>query len=232
MPPLKMLILTAVLPESQAISKGLHLHKVAAPLHFWTGDKIALAQVGVRASQLPSLAQLPAIQDVQAILLAGLAGALSPQLRVGDVVIDGEALPAQMAVAQLGRIHMAVGIVSTALEKRRLFSETSCLAVDMESELVRRFANERGARFLHLRAISDAAEDALDPELLGLIDDHGKPRIGRAIAGIDLSSAGQTASDAAPSEGNQPRAYESLHLRDRNRGVRLACGSKVMRQSA
>ncbi len=183
MSPLKTLILTAVLPESQAISQGLHLTKVAAPLLFWQRENLALAQVGIRASRLPALAQLLATSSVQSIILAGLAGALAPDLHIGDVVLDGEPLPTP-PFARPGRIHMATEIISTPAEKHRLFTQTTSLAVDMESEIVRQFARQRSAHFLHVRAISDAAGDTLDPRFLQLIDPDGRHRIGRALAMI------------------------------------------------
>ncbi|MGN6368071.1 MAG: phosphorylase family protein [Phycisphaerae bacterium] len=182
MPVLQTLILTAILPESKALSQGLHLTKVTAPVPFWQSEAegLALAQVGVKASRLATCAHLPQLASFRAILLAGLAGALSPTLRVGDVVIDGQCtLPPHPA--RNGRIHMAPQIVSTAAAKQRLFSKTSCIAVDMESEIVRQFAHTRGVPFLHVRAISDAAGDALDPALLRLVDDDGRPRIGRSL---------------------------------------------------
>ncbi|HUO06796.1 MAG TPA: hypothetical protein VM008_00555 [Phycisphaerae bacterium] len=83
---------------------------------------------------------------------------------------------------RIGRIHTADAIVATPAEKRELFTTTSCLAVDMETEPARRFASERHATFLSVRAISDVAGDALDPALLDLIDNEGNPRIRRALA--------------------------------------------------
>jgi hypothetical protein len=181
----KTLILTAVLPESQALKKGLHLQKVAAPFPFWHSNSLALAQIGIRASRLPSIAQSPISSSVTHILLAGLAGALSPDLHIGDIIIDASAHPSPARLpptATPGKIHMSPTLLTTPTAKHQLFSQTSCLAVDMESEIVRQFARERGAAFLHVRAISDTAGDTLDPQLLKLVDNDGCPRIGRAMA--------------------------------------------------
>jgi len=184
MAPIKTLILTALLPEAQALKQGLQLTKVAAPVPFWTGDGVALAVVGIHAARLAEVAQIPAVASIRGVLMAGLAGALAPDLAVGDVVIDAPAsfTGALPHGARLGRIHTADAIIATPAEKQRLFASTSCVAVDMETETARRFAKERGAAFLTVRAISDAAKDALDPALLHLIDDQGRPRIGRAVA--------------------------------------------------
>jgi hypothetical protein len=70
--------------------------------------------------------------------------------------------------------------VGTPAEKTRLFKETGALAVDMETEVAQEVARQMGVNFLALRAISDAAADSLDPELLKLVDAEGKPRISRA----------------------------------------------------
>ncbi len=77
---------------------------------------------------------------------------------------------------------MTAEIVPTPAAKQQLFTQTSCVAVDMESEFVCRFAQQRRANFLHVRAISDAAGDVLDPQFLQLIDGEGRPRIRRALA--------------------------------------------------
>jgi nucleoside phosphorylase len=178
------LILTAILPEAQALIQGLDLTKVAAPVPFWAKNDIALAVVGVRATRLLAIAKMPDLVSIQGVLMAGLGGALSPQLRVGDIVIDVPDAAGHLALtgAHTGAIHTADRIIGTPADKQMLFAATSSLAVDMEGVQARQFAEQRRAAFLNLRAISDAATDRIDPSLLQLVDENGRPRVGRAIA--------------------------------------------------
>jgi hypothetical protein len=117
----------------------------------------------------------PGITDV---ILAGLAGGLDPELRVGDVVLhaikSGSSVP-PIAGVKFGRIHTAAAAVCTPAEKAALYVKTGALAVDMEGDAVRRWANEAHLRFFHLRAISDAADQSIAPAVLGLIDPMGNP---------------------------------------------------------
>ena len=116
----------------------------------------------------------------RAVLLAGLAGGLDPSLAVGDLVLDGGAGGGM----RRGLIHTSPTIVSTANDKARLFAATGALAVDMEGLAARGFAKKLNLPFLHLRAISDAATDGLDPALLNWVDSFGKPRPLAAAAGL------------------------------------------------
>ncbi len=114
------------------------------------------------------------------ILVAGLGGGLDPTLRVGDVVIDGadETLRAGLPY-RFGAIHTSDDLICTANAKGDLFRSTGALAVDMETALIRKAAMERGLSVIGVRAISDTAQTAIDPSLLSLVDEMGRPQAGR-----------------------------------------------------
>ena len=137
--------------------------------------------VGIGATKLPAgLGMPPPI----GFIMAGLAGALDPSLRIGDVVIDdcpGEFLP--HAQCRAGKIVTSKTIVATPSEKRLLFEKTGALAVDMESAVVRAVAAKLNVPFVSIRAISDAAGESLDPAVLRMVDKFGNPRL------IDLAFA-------------------------------------------
>ncbi len=133
--------------------------------------------------------------EVRGIILAGLGGALDPSLAVGDAVIDpGDATwpaslpPVEAGLARRGTIHGADRIISTPAEKAALFSKEGALVVDMESGPIRRRmakdidtfdpVTQRNWRcpLLVIRAISDTADQTLDPRLMHLIDDRGRTR--------------------------------------------------------
>jgi hypothetical protein len=149
--------------------------------------------VGIGAKRLPG--ELP--PDVGCVILAGFAGALDPNLMIGDVVLDWPAGdlkgPAPAGPFRLGRIHVAGGIVATAEQKSTLFVETGASAVEMEGDAVRRLLGGTGVPLIGLRAITDAADEALDPALLALVNTFGRPRP-LALAGFIARHPGRIAS--------------------------------------
>lgn len=119
------------------------------------------------------------------LVIAGVAGALSPGLQVGDFIIAdpvlGEAgmvLPVPLRLPlpeeQGGRKRARYGpllsldrVLVTAAEKRSAYAHATYhpypppLAVEMETAAVARLAEARGVRWAAVRAISDTASDEL-----------------------------------------------------------------------
>jgi adenosylhomocysteine nucleosidase len=125
------------------------------------------------------------IGESSGVILAGIAGALDPNLKIGDVLIETSGdYPWPKFPFQSRKIHCADHVISTVAEKAKLFSETRAVAVDMESERVRRFAEECGIPMLHIRAISDQANHAIPPEIFGWLDSMGNPRGAAVASGI------------------------------------------------
>src|SRR5271170_5276279 len=123
MPTYRALILTAILPEAKALIGRLHLVEAAAPVPFWKRGDVALAVVGVRANRLGAVASMPGMSSVQGVVMAGLGGALSPELRVGDVLFEspGDTKGISVAGARRGTIYTSDTIVATPADKQRLF---------------------------------------------------------------------------------------------------------------
>jgi adenosylhomocysteine nucleosidase len=163
----KWLILTALTMEAKAISSAIP----ALP------DDTELCVVGIGAKKLTTE---HCSRCTGGIILAGLAGGLDPALRVGDVVVDQpQSGPWPILPFRHGRVHTSEHLITTSTEKSELFRQTGCLVVDMESAIVRRFAETSGLPLLTIRAISDSADDALPERLLGWVDEFGRPRLGR-----------------------------------------------------
>jgi adenosylhomocysteine nucleosidase len=127
--------------------------------------------IGIKAGHLPTTVPTNAI-----IIMAGLAGALDPSLKIGDILIDSSSdillkelsLPYPRAL-----IHTADAIVPTPATRAALFAQTGARAVDMENTRVRAFAKTSQIPYLGIRAISDAASDTLNPAIARFIDDRG-----------------------------------------------------------
>ena len=114
------------------------------------------------------------------IVMAGLGGGLDPELVVGDVVVDAESDSriAQELPYRKVRMHTAQEIVGTPAEREKLFRASGAGVVEMENELVRELAKRLGVAYVGIRAISDAAGDALNPALVRVVDEVGRVKVG------------------------------------------------------
>ena len=123
------------------------------------------------------------------ILSCGIAGALSPSLRPGDVVIDGNVLLVERLGQALPHAHRGGvlgngAITATAAEKRILHERTGAIAVDMESHVAARVAVRKGLPFAALRVISDCADDDLPPAALVGMRPDGGMALGAVLASL------------------------------------------------
>lgn len=123
------------------------------------------------------------------ILSCGIAGALAPSLRPGDVVIDGnvllvERLGQALPHAHRGGIVGSDAIAASAAEKRILHERTGAIAIDMESHVAARVAVRKGVPFAALRVISDCADDDLPPAALVGMRPDGGMALGAVLASL------------------------------------------------
>lgn len=114
----------------------------------------------------------------QMLLSAGMVGAISPNLKVGDVgrirevidVANGARFPADSG----GEWVLATSQeVSDAGEKRELRAKFGADVVDMEAAAVAQVAKERGLQFASIKSISDDATFEMPP-LNRFIDANGR----------------------------------------------------------
>ena len=150
---------------------------------------------------------------VRAVLSCGVAGALEPGLRAGDVVVgslfSGEgrspglqnAAPATVGPglrretledwlaqclphAHRGTVVGAGSIIASAAEKTALYAKTGAIAVDMESHIATRVAERHNLPFAILRTISDTADHALPPAALVGMKPDGGVALGAVLASL------------------------------------------------
>jgi adenosylhomocysteine nucleosidase len=143
-----------------------------------------------------------AAKGANCLMSFGIAGALSPHLRAGDVVISAEVISEgghwraderfQARVADLAReigaargaVMGADAILATELEKTRAWNRTGALAVDLESDVVARIATEAGIPFLVARTIADTACRELPPAALLPLSEAGTPNLARVLCSV------------------------------------------------
>ncbi|MEP6654219.1 MAG: hypothetical protein ABJA82_12720 [Myxococcales bacterium] len=139
-----------------------------------------------------AMAALTREMPIQRLVAIGVAGALSPELAAGDLVVcervirHGQASRAadpalvQLAAtgprARRGVVVTADRIIDSPVEKERLLRATDhgagVAVVDLESAAYVEAAGEVGIPWLVLRAVSDTAAEAL-PALLNRCRDEG-----------------------------------------------------------
>jgi adenosylhomocysteine nucleosidase len=145
-----------------------------------TGDGPRCAAAGLAAF-------LDRFQPAEIIFL-GIAGALSPELAVGDIIVGTEVHDAPAPDPVLIERALAIGgvfagkivsterIATTAAEKTRLRAATGAAVVDLESASWARVAAARGVPFVIVRAVSDTATETLPIDFNRFMDEGGHVR--------------------------------------------------------
>jgi adenosylhomocysteine nucleosidase len=143
-----------------------------------------------------------ALAGAECLVSFGIAGALSPALRPGDLVLSAEivseagawrgdaawrqhvAAAAAAIGARGGRVLGADEILATPAEKARALARHAALAVDLESDIVARAAAQAGIRFAVLRAIADPAGRALPAAARIPLGAGGRPDLARVLLSL------------------------------------------------
>jgi len=101
------------------------------------------------------------------LISAGIVGALSATLRVGDVVRGGGVVDAdsgaRFAASGGDSLIVTVSSVSGPAEKRSLADRYKADVVDMESSVVAAVAREHGIDFRAVKAVSDELDFEMPP---------------------------------------------------------------------
>ena len=131
---------------------------------------IRVSGVGRTCARGATEAALDDLPGTRLVIAAGFCGALVPALRVGDIVTGN-------------RLVTRDRLIGDPAEKRRLAEQSGADAVDMESDAVATVCAERGVQFRAVRAVSDASDTALSPELLRLLA-GGSVSVLRAVSAM------------------------------------------------
>lgn len=132
----------------------------------------------------------------------GIAGALAPDLKPGDIVLSTEVvdedrrwLSSERLRPQIADLARELGacegpvlgaqmVVASKTDKRRAWLQTGAIAVDLESVVVARASAALGIPFVVLRAIADPASRELPPAALVPLDDDGRPALRQVLASV------------------------------------------------
>jgi hypothetical protein len=144
-----------------------------------------------------------AVREASCLLSFGIAGALAPDLRTGDLIISTQVVSEDGAcwraeeqfgdrVSALtcdmggfpGPVLGASAILATEAAKSRAWRETGACAVDLESDVVARIAAQAGIPFLVVRTIADTVYRRLPPAALVPLSKAGTPDLMRVIGSV------------------------------------------------
>lgn len=168
------------------------------------GSDLLIGCAGASSERAETEARRLAQAGCKALLSFGVAGALAPDLVVGDLIIAtdicsrtgpiGETDTAWRttvfeALGEFGNVHTGAicgsdKALASELDKTALYGECGALGVDMESHRVARVAEQTGLPFLALRIISDRASEAIPSAALNVIGADGRPHIGKVLVGL------------------------------------------------
>lgn len=164
------------------------------------GDEIALAGSlhlqlsGIGPERARRAAENLLSAGAKALISWGVAGGLAPHLKSGVLLLPEqvrllngeqygtdpywrqsllERLEGKLPLSNAPLQHTET-ILSSSEEKTRLYRQTGCVAVDMESAAVGKAAASAGVPFLVIRAIADPAQTALPPSALKALDSKGQ----------------------------------------------------------
>jgi nucleoside phosphorylase len=156
------------------------------------------AIVGIRAPSFDRIADRLFSADVSAVIVAGLAGALRPEHRPGDILTarhvqrhGGNALPCDdrlvAAAAACGarvtdRLLSVDRLIATASHKRALAAEAA--AVDMESATILEAAALRRIPSIAIRVVGDASDEGLPLDFDRLIRPDGTVAAGALMSAV------------------------------------------------
>lgn len=164
-----------------------------------------VAVSGADSARAAEAAERLITEGAQALMSFGIAGALSPALRPGDllqatavILPDGVRIETDpnwcerlRSCLQGGGLKPSEGpllgsaeAVTTPAAKAERFARHGALAVDMESHAVAAAARQAGLPFLVLRSIADPAERALPAWAMAATAADGTVKLGTAIAAL------------------------------------------------
>lgn len=193
-------IVVAMSPEARCLVD--RKFKPGELIDFYDGGWVQLCGIGPQRAARAAESLLA--HGAGALLSWGTAGALSPELVPGNVVlpnvitasggdlyhVDSEWRARAMRCLQ-GRLAISDNpilesqtIVAGIADKAQLFARVGAAAVDMESGVVARVAARAGVPFLAIRAIADAANTGIPRDVLNMFDAHGEWRFSAVVPAV------------------------------------------------
>ena len=160
-----------------------------------THPRLMLGISAARPERATELSQMMVRDGADVLLSWGIAGALSPDLDSGALLVPEAVIDPQGNRSDLSGLRptsspsqmLLAGsdvIVPTPDAKTNLFLATGAVAVDMETHRVAQVASSANLPCIAIRAVSDPAHRALPPGTEDALDETGRPRVLPVLAGL------------------------------------------------
>jgi adenosylhomocysteine nucleosidase len=169
---------------------------------FYDGGWIQLCGIGPQRAARAAESLLG--RGASALLSWGTAGALSPELLPGNLILPkvitasgGEQCYADrewhMRTMRCLQDRVVISddplvesetVVAGVVDKAQLFARSRAAAVDMESGVIAWAAARAGVPFLAIRAVADAANSEIPREVLNMFSVHGEWRLSAVIPAV------------------------------------------------
>lgn len=176
------------------------------------GQPVVLTRSGIGRNRSKGVTEsMLRVFNVDAVVSAGLAGGVKDGVRVSELIIassvsdytqvHGEGMASASYPCHRGMVELACGlarqkglefhcgdlltveeVVAQPGAKRRIGSDTSAVAIDMEGAGVAQAASVRKKPFLAIKVLSDEVEDKL--KVTDLVDEEGRVRMPRVFSFI------------------------------------------------
>jgi adenosylhomocysteine nucleosidase len=167
--------------------------------------EMLIACAGAMPDQAEHLSKRFIDQGCMALLSFGIAGALDPDVQVGDTVVSTGVINAKgdvlftdnswlqrvivlldqsLSPVHKGLIYGTDKIISTPQLKSKVYASSKAICVDMETHRMALVSSRASVPFLAIRVISDNTSSTIPSAALGVIGKNGKPLIGRVIRGL------------------------------------------------
>ena len=182
-------IVTAMRMELAPLLRGKRTQQVdGVELFEMDSAVVTLSGIGKSAARRATEAVIRHVQP-ELLVSAGIAGAVSPKLKAGDVVWAREVVDAETGVRYRTRggdwLLVTAQAVAGPAEKREFLQRYGADVVDMESAAVASVALDHGLEFAVVKAISEEA-DFVMPPLARFIGESGRFATGRFMGYVAL----------------------------------------------
>jgi adenosylhomocysteine nucleosidase len=189
MPRKRIAVVVAMRRELEPLLTGIRGQRVNG-VQFFELEHAVIAAGGIGRSAARRTAEAVMQRYESAMLIsAGIAGALTAKLKVGDVVEGAEVVDVESGVrfrTSGGESVIAtVSSVSGPAEKLILADRYKADVVDMESAAIAEVARERGAEFSAVKAISDELDFEMPP-VGRFVDADGQFETARFVAYVAM----------------------------------------------
>ena len=166
---------------------------------FYHGIRLAMVESGMGTERARRATEaLLEAHSPKWIISTGFCGALSSEMKVGDIVVANkittralDELSVDLGMASdaarglyVGRTVTVDQMVRNVAEKKDLAEKTHSIAVDMETHAVAAVCQQKKTRFMAVRAVSDDMSADLPPEVLSLVGETGAVRFGAVVGAL------------------------------------------------